>query len=107
MELREYFPITAFVPPLPAAPGTGAGAATITLETDADALAREALLDRAWEYACLPENTYVHNWRVGDVLMWDNRVTMHRRDPFDGSARRVMHRTQIQGAEPPLPAVAA
>ncbi|GHD62734.1 TauD/TfdA family dioxygenase [Thalassobaculum fulvum] len=67
----------------------------------------EALLDRAWEYACLPGNTYVHRWRVGDVLMWDNRVTMHRRDPFDASARRVMHRTQIRGDAPPLPAAAA
>ncbi len=64
----------------------------------------EALLDRVWEHACRPENTYVHRWRVGDVLMWDNRVTMHRRDPFDASTRRVMHRTQIQGAEAPAPA---
>ncbi|WP_245414105.1 N-acetyltransferase [Nitratireductor sp. StC3] len=47
MDQHEFFPLMALVPPLPAAPGTGAGATTITLETDADALAREALLDRA------------------------------------------------------------
>lgn len=64
----------------------------------------EALLDRVWEHACRPENVYKHRWRVGDVLMWDNRVTMHRRDPFDSATRRVMHRTQIRGAEPPMPA---
>lgn len=64
----------------------------------------EALLDRVWAHACRPENTYKHRWRVGDVLMWDNRVTMHRRDPFDAASRRVMHRTQIKGAAPPLPA---
>lgn len=64
----------------------------------------EALLDRVWEHACRPENTYKHRWRVGDVLMWDNRVTMHRRDPFDATSRRVMHRTQIKGDAPPLPA---
>jgi len=66
----------------------------------------EALLDLIWEHACRPENVYTHRWRVGDVLMWDNRVTMHRRDPFDAKSRRVMHRTQIKGASPPLPALA-
>jgi len=66
----------------------------------------EALLDRVWAYACRAENTYKHRWRVGDVLMWDNRVTMHRRDPFDAASRRVMHRTQIKGEAPPLPVVA-
>jgi taurine dioxygenase len=57
----------------------------------------EALLDELWRYATLPENCYAHHWRVGDLLVWDNRSTMHRRDPFDASARRVMHRTQIKG----------
>lgn len=64
----------------------------------------EGLLDLLWRYVGLPGDSYVHHWRVGDVLMWDNRVTMHRRDPFDASTRRIMHRTQIKGAEPPLPA---
>jgi taurine dioxygenase len=35
--------------------------------------------------------------------MWDNRSTMHRRDPFDASARRIMHRTQIKGRVTPRP----
>jgi alpha-ketoglutarate-dependent taurine dioxygenase len=35
-------------------------------------------------------------WRVGDLVLWDNRCTMHRRDAFDPGARRVMHRTQIK-----------
>ena len=39
--------------------------------------------------------------RVGDLLLWDNRSTMHRRDPFDAKARRVMHRTQIKGRSAP------
>ena len=46
----------------------------------------------------------MHRWRVGDVLMWDNRVTMHRHDPFDAAMRRVMHRTQIKGRSRPLAA---
>lgn len=57
----------------------------------------EALLNDIWKYAALPENCYSHRWSVGDVLMWDNRATMHRRDPFDDNARRLMQRTQIKG----------
>ena len=57
----------------------------------------EALLDELWRYATLPGNCYAHRWKVGDLLVWDNRSTMHRRDPFDASARRIMHRTQIKG----------
>ena len=64
----------------------------------------EGLLDLVWPYAGRPEATYMHRWRVGDVLMWDNRVTMHRRDPFDAAMRRVMHRTQIKGRSRPLAA---
>jgi taurine dioxygenase len=61
----------------------------------------EALLDALWEHIAKPEFRYVHKWRVGDLLLWDNRSTMHRRDPFDGKARRVMHRTQIKGKYQP------
>jgi len=57
----------------------------------------EALLDQLWSFAELPEFVYAHRWRVGDLVLWDNRSTMHRRDPFDSAARRVMHRTQIKG----------
>jgi taurine dioxygenase len=61
----------------------------------------EALLDEIWHYATLPEIAWTHRWRVGDLVLWDNRCTMHRRDPFDSASRRVMHRTQIKGAAPP------
>ena len=57
----------------------------------------EDLLDTLWDYATLPQNSYTHQWQVGDLLMWDNRATMHRRDPFDSSDRRLMQRTQIKG----------
>jgi taurine dioxygenase len=57
----------------------------------------EALLDELWDYAIRKELTWYNNWRVGDLVLWDNRCTMHRRDPFDPSARRIMHRTQIKG----------
>jgi taurine dioxygenase len=61
----------------------------------------EALLDELWSYADRPEFAWGNRWRVGDLVMWDNRCTMHRRDAFDGGARRVMHRTQIKGETRP------
>ena len=67
----------------------------------------DALLDELWAYATSPEFVYGHRWRLGDLLLWDNRSTMHRRDPFDNAARRVMHRTQIKGKWTPRAYVAA
>jgi taurine dioxygenase len=61
----------------------------------------EALLDDIWRHAERPEFTWYNRWRVGDLVLWDNRCTMHRRDPFDPNARRVMHRTQIKGETRP------
>lgn len=61
----------------------------------------EALLDALWAHVEQQHFAWTHVWRVGDLVLWDNRCTMHRRDPFDPSARRVMHRTQIKGARPP------
>jgi taurine dioxygenase len=61
----------------------------------------EALLDELWAFVDRPEFKWEHVWKVGDLVMWDNRCTMHRRDPFDDTARRVMHRTQIKGSSSP------
>jgi len=57
----------------------------------------DALLDELWNFIDTPQFIYAHHWRVGDLVVWDNRSTMHRRDPFDNASRRVMHRTQIKG----------
>jgi len=54
-----------------------------------------ALLDEIYSFATRPEFVYRHDWQVGDVVMWDNGLTMHRREPFDPSARRLMKRTTI------------
>ena len=62
----------------------------------------EALLDELWRFVERPEFKWEHVWRVGDLVMWDNRCTMHRRDPFDDATRRIMHRTQIKGAASPV-----
>jgi len=58
----------------------------------------EALLDRLWAHATQERFTFKQQWKVGDLVLWDNRCTLHRRDPFDAKARRLMHRTQIKGA---------
>jgi taurine dioxygenase len=63
----------------------------------------EALLDALWVYANRAEFAWHTVWQVGDLVLWDNRCTMHRRDPFDPAARRIMHRTQIKGQAPPSP----
>ncbi|HZZ95056.1 MAG TPA: TauD/TfdA family dioxygenase [Usitatibacter sp.] len=62
--------------------------------------ASEALLDALWAHATRPEFTFRQEWRVNDLVIWDNRCTLHRRDAFDASARRILHRTQIKG--PPV-----
>ena len=56
----------------------------------------ETLLDEIWKEATRESLTWTHHWHVGDLVLWDNRCTMHRRDAFDPAARRVMHRTQIR-----------
>jgi taurine dioxygenase len=61
----------------------------------------EALLDELWSYTTRDELTWYNVWRVGDLVLWDNRCTMHRRDPFDPAQRRIMHRTQIKGTGRP------
>jgi alpha-ketoglutarate-dependent taurine dioxygenase len=62
----------------------------------------EALLDELWRWAIQPANVYEHRWRVGDVLIWSNYSTMHRRDEFDKSSIRRMHRSQIKGTSAPV-----
>ena len=61
----------------------------------------DALLDEIWAHATREAFVWTHQWRVGDLVLWDNRCTMHRRDPFDAATRRVMHRTQVKGSAPP------
>jgi taurine dioxygenase len=63
----------------------------------------ERLLDEIWSYA--ETAVYRHKWALGDLVLWDNRTTMHRRDAFDPESRRIMHRTQIKGSHAPRRAV--
>jgi len=60
----------------------------------------EDLLNRLWAHAGKAEFAWYQQWKVGDLIMWDNRCAMHRRDAFDPNTRRLMHRTQIKGDRP-------
>jgi alpha-ketoglutarate-dependent 2,4-dichlorophenoxyacetate dioxygenase len=63
-----------------------------------------ALLRELREAATRPELVYTHRWRVGDLVMWDNRCMLHRGRPWDESRyRRVMHRTTVAGEGPTAP----
>jgi len=60
----------------------------------------ERLLDELWAHASRPEFVWCQEWQLGDTIIWDNRCLIHRRDPFDPAARRMMHRVQIKGERP-------
>jgi taurine dioxygenase len=57
----------------------------------------EALLDTIWAYATAAQVTMRHQWRLGDVVLWNNLTTMHRRDAFPADQFRTLHRSQIKG----------
>jgi taurine dioxygenase len=55
----------------------------------------ESLLDDLWQYASLEKNVIKQKWRVGDVIIWDNRCVLHRRDEIDPKDRRLLRRCQV------------
>ena len=62
--------------------------------------ASEELLDLLWGHTTQQKFTWRQDWRAGDLVWWDNRCAMHRRDAFDPASRRLMHRTQLKGTRP-------
>jgi taurine dioxygenase len=59
----------------------------------------EALLDEVWQHAARPPYVWKQEWRPGDVIIWDNRRVLHRRDGFDQNARRMLKRCQVLARE--------
>jgi taurine dioxygenase len=55
------------------------------------------LLIRLFEHQEQPRFQYRHRWTPGDVIMWDNRCTLHARSYFDGSQLRKMRRVTVKG----------
>ncbi|MGC1749929.1 MAG: TauD/TfdA family dioxygenase, partial [Pseudolabrys sp.] len=60
-----------------------------------DPAAGNELLDQLIDAATAPGTSYVHTWRSGDVVMWDNRATMHRGRPWPAHEARLMVRTTV------------
>jgi taurine dioxygenase len=60
----------------------------------------EALLNTLWEHCTEPRFRYAHHWAAGDVVVWDNRATLHKRDAFESSSRRVLYAAQVEGHKP-------
>lgn len=59
------------------------------------------LLDSLIEHMIQPRFIWTHKWQVGDLVIWDNRTTLHRREPFPATERRTLKRTQVLGDEIP------
>ena len=57
----------------------------------------EALLDKLWAHATQPKYAWGLQWRVGDLVLWDNRCCMHYRSEVDPNQARVMYRTVVKG----------
>jgi alpha-ketoglutarate-dependent 2,4-dichlorophenoxyacetate dioxygenase len=64
------------------------------------------LLSDLLEHATQRERVYTHKWEVGDLVMWDNRATVHRGRRFDLSERRELRRTTINDTPEAMLAVA-
>lgn len=61
----------------------------------------DTLLDALYDFAFQPQFQYRHQWRDGDLVVWDNRCTMHRANAdYDLAQLRVMHRVMLQGETP-------
>jgi alpha-ketoglutarate-dependent 2,4-dichlorophenoxyacetate dioxygenase len=64
-----------------------------------EAAAGKRLIDELMEAATAPGTSYLHQWGRGDVVMWDNRATMHRGRPWPAHEARLMVRTTISATE--------
>jgi alpha-ketoglutarate-dependent taurine dioxygenase len=72
---------------------------SVTRIVGMDAAESRALLAWLMQWATQARYVYRHQWRPGDLLMWDNTGTMHRARPFDLTCGRRLHRVTIEGEE--------
>ncbi|MFT5509789.1 MAG: taurine dioxygenase [Hyphomicrobiaceae bacterium] len=62
----------------------------------------DALLDELWAHIANHDFVWTQQWQVGDLVIWDNRCALHRRNQLDPATRRLMHRTQVQDVATPV-----
>jgi alpha-ketoglutarate-dependent taurine dioxygenase len=68
--------------------------------TGMNPLDSKGLLIRLRDFATQPEFVYSHQWKLGDLVMWDNTGTLHRVLPYPPESGRLLHRTKLEGEEP-------
>jgi len=68
--------------------------------SDVPEVESRALVEKLTAHATRRENVYRHEWRLGDLLIWDNCGVMHRAIPYASDSGRMMHRTVLAGTEP-------
>jgi taurine dioxygenase len=68
-----------------------------------DRATSERAIDALYRHSIRPTRLYRHTWRAGDIVIWDDRLTMHRADHTDVDGDRVLHRGLVLG-EVPIPA---
>jgi taurine dioxygenase len=76
--------------------GTAEGAWIVGMPLDES----NELIAELWAHTTSTDRVFVQSWEAGDIMMWDNRCTMHRRDSFDADSIRIMHRTTTAGERP-------
>ncbi len=57
------------------------------------------LLDAIYDHIGQPDFAYLHQWQAGDILLWDNRCCVHRRESFDPAERRLLYGTPLVTSE--------
>lgn len=65
-----------------------------------DPVQSRKLIDELEAFATQPRFGYSHRWQPGDLLIWDNRCTLHRATPYDNKFDRTLHRVQVKGQAP-------
>jgi len=68
--------------------------------SDVDTRTSTRVIEALYRRSTRPSSLYRHEWRAGDILIWDNRVTMHRADHNDVAGDRVLHRGMVLGEIP-------
>lgn len=104
---RQNYPTTVTQPVVRTHPETGRKALFISPQftksiVGLDPVESGALLERLFTHMTQSQFVWTHDWQLGDVVMWDNRPTMHRREPFPADERRLLKRTQIFNDETPF-----
>src|ERR1700676_3417041 len=92
-------------PVVRAHPATGRKALYVTrlMTREIEDLPREesdAILQKLFDHQEQPKFVYEHVWRAGDIVMWDNRCTLHARSDFSAGERRLLRRVTILGEKP-------